>query len=240
MSGESRGVGSVGFRGQFSIGRPSASVRGRFSRGASVGRFSRALQSGESVARPSHSSSVWSSAAARASGSPSSATGTSDLARTSEAKSKARGSASCETLTWPIAWKIESIRPGALPLPLGQHAGDRLALEVRLGAAEGAGDDREGPRPGVAGDLPLRDIAERPDHDVAPVLGEELGRHRLEATAMEEVQEEGLDDVVAVGGRGRSCRRRARGPSDRGRRAGAGCRARTGSSRPGTTRFTTL
>ncbi len=86
----------------------------------------------------------------------------------------------------------------ALLLPFGQHAGDRLALQVRLGAAEGAGDDRERPRPGVAGDLPLRHIAERPDHDVAPVLGQELGRHRLEATAVEEVQEEGLDDVVAV------------------------------------------
>ena len=42
------------------------------------------------------------------------------------------------------------------------------------------------------------DIGERADHDVAAVVAQQLGRHRLELAAVEQVEEEGLEDVVAV------------------------------------------
>ena len=73
-----------------------------------------------------------------------------------------------------------------------------LAPEVGLRAAQVAGDDGEGHGRREGGDVALVRIAERADDDVASVPGAELGRHRLERSGVERVQEEGLDEVVAV------------------------------------------
>jgi len=51
---------------------------------------------------------------------------------------------------------------------------------------------------GVARDGRLADIGQRPDHDVPAVLAQELGRHGLQSPAEEQVQEQRLDDVVAM------------------------------------------
>ena len=85
-----------------------------------------------------------------------------------------------------------------LRLPLGEHLLDHLALQVGLGAAQVAGDDREGHAPGELGDVRLAAVGERPDHHVAAVVGEQLGRHRLEAAGEEEVEEQRLEDVLAM------------------------------------------
>jgi hypothetical protein len=50
----------------------------------------------------------------------------------------------------------------------------------------------------VAFDLRLGHVGQRPDHDVPGIFGPELGSHRLESPTKEEIQEERLDDVVAV------------------------------------------
>ena len=88
--------------------------------------------------------------------------------------------------------------PRELALPVRQHLRDHLALRVRLRAAERAGDDREAARARIARDLALRHVGERPDHDMAPVVRAQLRRHRLEPPAEEQVQEQRLDDVVAM------------------------------------------
>ena len=54
------------------------------------------------------------------------------------------------------------------------------------------------PRARIALDVALGDIGERPDHDVTAVLGLQLRRHGLEFAAVEHVEEQRLDDVVAV------------------------------------------
>jgi hypothetical protein len=44
----------------------------------------------------------------------------------------------------------------------------------------------------------LLDVGERADDDVPAVVGDELRRHRLHHPAVEEVEEEGLEDVAAM------------------------------------------
>ena len=51
---------------------------------------------------------------------------------------------------------------------------------------------------GVAGEVALAHVGERPDDDVPAVVGHELGRHRLQLAAEEQVEEERRQDVVAV------------------------------------------
>src|ERR671922_660304 len=85
-----------------------------------------------------------------------------------------------------------------LALPLRQHALDLLSLRVVLRAAQLAGNDREIAGARITLDLRLGDVGQGPDHDVTTVLGPELRRHGLEPAAEEQVEEQGLDDVVPV------------------------------------------
>ena len=50
----------------------------------------------------------------------------------------------------------------------------------------------------VALDLALRHVGERADHDVRAVVGAQLRRHRLQPAAVKQVEEQRLDDVVAM------------------------------------------
>ncbi len=85
-----------------------------------------------------------------------------------------------------------------LALPVGEHLLHGRALQVLLRAAQVAGDDRKRPPARITLDVALGDVGEWPDHDVSPVLGLELRRHGLELAAEEHVEEQRLDDVVAV------------------------------------------
>ena len=51
---------------------------------------------------------------------------------------------------------------------------------------------------GVRVEVGLLAVRERPDHDVLAVVGDELGRHRFQLAAEEHVEEERLEDVVAM------------------------------------------
>ncbi len=113
-------------------------------------------------------------------------------------KSNNSRSASCEGETLAMARKMFSMRPGCCALPLRQHFLDGLALQVVLRPAQVAGNERELPHIGVAGDVLLAAIGQRPDHDVLAVVGQQLGRHGLQSAAVEQVEEQRLDDVVAV------------------------------------------
>src|SRR4051812_33674306 len=88
--------------------------------------------------------------------------------------------------------------PGVLALPVAQHLADHLALQVLLRAAQVARNDRERLLFGVGGEVVLGDIGERADDDMLAIVGAKLGRHRLELAAVEEVEEERGEDVVAM------------------------------------------
>ena len=85
-----------------------------------------------------------------------------------------------------------------LRLPFGQHRLDGLALQVLLRAAEIARHDRKAAQLGVFGEIGFRAVRERPDHDVAAIVGAQLRRHRLQRALVEEIEEQRLDDVVAM------------------------------------------
>ena len=87
---------------------------------------------------------------------------------------------------------------GALALPLLQHLLDHLALQVLLRTAQVAGDDGKFLELAVGLDIGLGTIGQRADHHVAAIVGEQLGRHGLERAAVEHVEEEGFQNVVAV------------------------------------------
>src|SRR5690606_5618886 len=83
-------------------------------------------------------------------------------------------------------------------LPGMQHALDLVALQVLLRAAEVARNDRELAEMRPAGDVLLAAIRQRTDDDVAAVVGLELRRHRLQLAAVEEIQEERLENVIGM------------------------------------------
>src|SRR6185295_15317735 len=85
-----------------------------------------------------------------------------------------------------------------IPLPGGKHLLHLAALRVLLRAAQLAGNDREAAGARITFDLRLGDIGQRADDDVTAVFGLELRRHGLEPPAEEQVQEQRLDDVVAM------------------------------------------
>ena len=67
-----------------------------------------------------------------------------------------------------------------------------------LRSAQVARNDRKLAGARVAFDVALRDIGERTDHDVMAILGAQLRRHGLELAAEEHVEEQRLDEIVAV------------------------------------------
>src|SRR5690606_4198266 len=83
-------------------------------------------------------------------------------------------------------------------VPVGDHAGDFLAFQVLLRAAKVARNDGELLVLRVRNQILFRDIRQGPDYDVLAVVGLQLGRHGLHAAAVEQVQEESAQYVVAV------------------------------------------
>ena len=101
-------------------------------------------------------------------------------------------------MAWVSARNRICRRPGLFVSHVVEHALDLATLQPVLAAAEVAGDDRVAHGAGEAVAVGLGDVGERAeDVDVALVV-QELGRHRRELAAEEEVQEEGLDDVALV------------------------------------------
>src|SRR6185436_13356060 len=87
---------------------------------------------------------------------------------------------------------------GMALLPVGQHLADEPALQVLLRAAQIAGNDRELPFSRVSNEVGLRDVGERPDDDMPAIVRAQLRRHRLQLAAVEKIEEEGGEYVVAV------------------------------------------
>src|SRR5690606_2245724 len=84
----------------------------------------------------------------------------------------------------------------ALPVP--QHLFDRLTLKILLGTTEIAGNDGELLVRRVLGQVRFPAVGHGTDDNVASVVRQELGWHGLEPAAIEEIEKEGLDDVVLV------------------------------------------
>src|SRR5437763_5291791 len=87
---------------------------------------------------------------------------------------------------------------GVTFFPVAQHLGHELALQVLLRAAKGARDDWKRLLGRIGGEIFFSDVGKRPDHHVFPVIRAQLRRHGLELAAVEQVEEERGEDVVAM------------------------------------------
>ncbi len=87
---------------------------------------------------------------------------------------------------------------GEALVPVAQHLADLLALQVLLAAAEVAGNDRELLLLRPAGGVLLGHVGQRADHHVAAVVADQLRGHGLQLAAEEHVEQQRLEDVVAV------------------------------------------
>src|SRR5690625_1184017 len=85
-----------------------------------------------------------------------------------------------------------------LPVPALQHFLDDLPLQVVLGTAQVAGNDGKLLQDGVAGQICFTAIGHGTDHNVALVATQQLRRHGLELAAIEHVEKQGFDNVVAM------------------------------------------
>src|SRR5687767_14128415 len=77
-------------------------------------------------------------------------------------------------------------------VPLSEHLFHGDTLHVVLRAAKLAGNDREPSTAGIARDVTLSQVDQRPNHDVTPVLRTQPGCHSLKSAAEEHVQEQCL------------------------------------------------
>src|SRR4029079_6100906 len=82
--------------------------------------------------------------------------------------------------------------------PLAHQRANLLALQVLLRSAQRARNERKRTRLRIAREVALADVRQRPDDDVLAVVRNELRRHRLELAAVEQIEEERRDEVVAV------------------------------------------
>src|SRR4051812_12594812 len=87
---------------------------------------------------------------------------------------------------------------GVALFPLTQHFGYKFSLQILLRAAQIAGNDREALLLGICGEVFLGDIGKRPDDNMLSVIGAQLRRHRLHLPAVEKVEEESGEDVIAM------------------------------------------
>ncbi len=83
-------------------------------------------------------------------------------------------------------------------VPTGQHLFHGFALQVFLGAAQIAGNDRKFFKGGKAIDVSFPAIRQWPDHDVLLIIAEQFGRHGFHFAGEEHVQEKRFDDVFAM------------------------------------------
>jgi len=82
--------------------------------------------------------------------------------------------------------------------PLRQHLLDQLSLQLWLRTAQVAGNDRELTGLGVPGDVLLVAVGQWADHHVPAIVRQKLGWHGLQSSAIEKIQEQGLDNVIAM------------------------------------------
>ena len=107
-------------------------------------------------------------------------------------------SARCDGVTFCRLRNSRSVRPGSCCSQRREHGLDLAPFHVVLRAAQIARNDRKLAAARVARNLALGAVRERPDHDVLAVVALQLRRHRFQARAEEHVQEQRLDDVVAM------------------------------------------
>ena len=113
-------------------------------------------------------------------------------------KSASAPSAKWLGTAWRRARAMLSTRPGEAASHSRSHRLHLLPHEVGLRAAQVAGDDRMVLLPRPALDVAFARVVERADDHVASVVGDQLRRHRLQAPAVEHVEEERLHGVVGV------------------------------------------
>ena len=85
-----------------------------------------------------------------------------------------------------------------LLVPAPQHVLHRLALQVLLGAAQVAGNNRILLVAREFDDVLFPAVGQRADHHVTVVVAAQLGRHGFHLAAEKHVQEQGFHDVVTV------------------------------------------
>jgi len=83
-------------------------------------------------------------------------------------------------------------------IPVFDHLADDHALQVGLRATQIAWDDRKLFPFGVALDVFFARVGQRADHDMFAVVGNQFGRHGFELAAVEHVQKQRLQNVLAV------------------------------------------
>lgn len=87
---------------------------------------------------------------------------------------------------------------GVLFFPLRQHFLDQLSLQLRLRTAQVTGNDRELTGLGVLGDVLLAAVGQWTDHHVPAIVRQQLRWHGLQSSAIEQIQKERFDDVIAM------------------------------------------
>ena len=98
----------------------------------------------------------------------------------------------------PKSTKHHLTATGAIGFPPIKDLFDLLTLQPILRPTQIAGNDGEVPSARVLRDVLLGAVGERADHHVTAVIAQELRRHGLHLPRMEEIEEERLDDVVAM------------------------------------------
>ena len=83
-------------------------------------------------------------------------------------------------------------------IPVAQHVANYLTLQVRLRAAQVTWNDRERFRLRKTLNVFFAAVGERADHNVLAVIAHQLRRHAFHLAAVEHVQEQRLQDIVAV------------------------------------------
>ena len=83
-------------------------------------------------------------------------------------------------------------------VPVTKHVGNDLALEVGLRAAQVARDNRKTFRLGETLNIFFPAVGQRANHDMFTVIAHQLRRHPFHLPAVEHIQKQSLQDVVAV------------------------------------------
>ncbi len=83
-------------------------------------------------------------------------------------------------------------------IPVAEHIGDHLALQVWLRTAQVARNNREAFGLGEALDVLFAAVGQRADDDVFAVVAHQLRRHPFHFAAVEHIQKQRLQDIVAM------------------------------------------
>ena len=92
--------------------------------------------------------------------------------------------------------------PGVAAIPVLHHFTHLLSLQIFLGAAQIARNQRIFHGAGEFGDITFGTIRQRPDHDMRLVVGHQLGRHGFHLAAKQQVEKQGMHHVIAMVAKG--------------------------------------